>query len=286
MRWKYLMMIGTRAISGAMVQGYRESGNSKTFYFVRHGTTEMNEMLAKYDWHHPEFLDGKVWDTRLSPTGIAQAVAIHDHWLEALPTMAKHHQLHAAKGEEDREYFPMPDGNIVPEIDFSSVEVVLASPLTRTMQTAYYLFCHKRTLLPSHASRIVHPLLRERLYMSSDVGRVKSELMKEFPQWQFDFVPNDDVPWWYQHNESREGPYREWRPIIQNRAGYACPGEPKEVFYQRLKDLKEWLFSRPESTILVIAHWGVIKGLTGLDFHNCQIGKVSADEFLVDPSVP
>lgn len=279
--------IAATAASTMPITSTSSNGHSKTFYFVRHGTTEMNEILLKYDWHHPEFLDGQVWDTRLSSNGIQQAITIHDRWLQVLPLMTKHHQLHQAKGEEDQEVLPpMPDGNIVPEIDFSSIEIVLASPLTRTMQTAHNLFCYKQPLLPPGAPRIVHPLLRERLYMSSDVGRKKQDLMKDFPEWQFDYLPNDNRPWWYHHDEQKEGPYHEWRPMIENRADYACKGEPKEVFYERLKELKTWLFSRPESTLLVIAHWGIIKGLTGLDFHNCQIAKVTSEQFLDDPCVP
>lgn len=39
-----------------------------------------------------------------------------------------------------------------------------------------------------------------------------------------------------------------------------------------MRELKQWLLARPERVIGVVSHWGVIRGLTNIEFDNCQIG--------------
>jgi len=239
----------------------------KIFYFIRHGITEMNEKLHEIGWANPDFVDFDLWDTRLSTKGVKEAVDLHEKLSDSTTDASS-------------------------MIKWDSVEVILASPLTRTMQTADYLFFHKNCLFPDHVPKIAHPLLRERLYMSSDVGRMKKEISVEFPDWKMDAVPDSEA-WWYEHNEylsTSDGdgntalipnPYVEWRPP----GVYSCKGEPKENFRTRLKDLRSWLLSRPESTLLVVCHWGVIRGLTGLDVRNCEITKLIGSEMLTEPFI-
>lgn len=46
-----------------------------------------------------------------------------------------------------------------------------------------------------------------------------------------------------------------------------------EVFNARVSKLYDWLAARPESTIAVVAHWGLLHQLTGgVDFANCAQG--------------
>ena len=228
--------------------------HEKTIYFVRHGITEMNERLEVVNWHHPDFKDGEIYDTRLSSNGIAQAIAKHEDWI-------------TAKGTKPQ------------EIDFTDVEVIIASPLSRTMETAQYLFYHKEKLLGDHIPKIVHPLVRERLFMSSDIGRLKHELIVDFPDWSLDHVPHDSH-WWYKHDPDEHGEYEEWRPVERI---YVSEGEPESHFLQRMRELKEWLLQRPEKKMIVVAHWGTIRALTGLAFKNCEIAKVQGDQLLEDP---
>lgn len=63
------------------------------------------------------------------------------------------------------------------------VEVVFASPLTRALQTAALLFPGKRI--------VALPLLRERGHTACDQGRVRAELMAEFPHADLSHVPED-----------------------------------------------------------------------------------------------
>ena len=68
--------------------------------------------------------------------------------------------------------------NYVP-LPIKDFELVIASPLTRALTTTELLFAN--TELTSN--RLALPLATERVYLSSDVGRKKEVLMKEFPHW-------------------------------------------------------------------------------------------------------
>ena len=149
------------------------AGSEKQFIFVRHGTTEMNERLITMPWYSDKFVDAALWDTRLSSQGVQQAQEVHKHLI--------------TEGEA--------------KFNLSQVQLLLASPLTRALHTAQLVFGHQEPLLPANVRRVSHPLLRERLYLSSEVGRAGNELQLEFPQWDFAAVPSD-VPWWYTHPTS------------------------------------------------------------------------------------
>jgi hypothetical protein len=148
------------------------------------------------------------------------------------------------------------------------------------------------------------PLLRERVYTASDTGRPISVLEKEFPSIDFSEChksqsddqgsntdtndDDDDDGWWYtgtkasqtagplrdsksntDHHIIEEG-YEEWRPHGDGQ-WYAVPGEPEAVFDRRMEELKEWLFRRKETKILLVAHWGVLRYLgDGVQWKNSE----------------
>jgi broad specificity phosphatase PhoE len=340
------------------IDSKRLSAETKKFIFVRHGVTEMNEKLETMPWFSENFVDAELWDTRLSARGIREAIEAHHNISNSYATA----------------------------LGLNDVEVVLASPLTRALQTAELLFHHHHTLLPEGITKISHPLLTERLYLSSEVGRPGHVLSNEFPAWDFSAVSSDQ-PWWYthpasnssttttttttttnnnsrhpqknlhnhnngQHNHNHQHqqrthhssavanvqvtgataadanahvdasafhrctirhpaakgssheeygvtmeipspattttpdspvppPYVEWRPPGK----YCCEGEPIDVFRSRIIELKEWLLSRPEQNIAVVAHWGVIRALTGKRFKNCEVQVVYGTQFLEVPDV-
>jgi broad specificity phosphatase PhoE len=146
----------------------------KRIIFVRHGTTEMNERMKEMPWFSPKFVDAGLWDTRLSEKGTVQAKEVHQN---------------------------LSNGNGNEKYNLSKVEALIASPLTRTMQTAELIFSHTQQLLPD-IPRICQPLLRERLYLSSEVGRPKSELKSDFQNWDLSALPDDDSAWWYTHPDA------------------------------------------------------------------------------------
>lgn len=226
------------------------SVHDKEIVFVRHGKTEMNEKTEEISFFSPDFVDVGLWDTRLSKTGLIKAKEVHHNLLE--------------NGHE--------------EFDFNKVETLYASPLTRALHTAEIVFNHKKSVLSCDVPKKAHPLLRERLYMSSEVGRPKTVLETEFPHWDFAHVPEDE--WWYTHDDT--DPYVEWRPPGTFNL---CKGEPSEVFRQRMGDLRQWLLSRPEKCLAVVAHWGTLKALTGLSFENCELKVCRASDILPEPLV-
>ena len=304
------------------------SSKDKYVLFVRHGMTEMNEHLERVPWYSENFFDAALWDTRLSERGIQQAIDAHINFEMDQETHCALHKM----------------------------EVLLSSPLTRALHTAELVFKHQRNLLPANIPHIAHPLLRERLYLSSEVGRSRSELQCEFPHWNLSAVP-EDQPWWYVHpsrmnkvecveqsinvkkcinddfgsgnsaceenssttyaysdssklentlsisetiiskqfteinsihtvlSESTSiqdhSEYVEWRP----QGTYCCEGEPSQVFAQRIQQLKQYLNDRPEQYMVVVAHWGIIRALTGQEFKNCEMKLVKTSEFLEKPLV-
>ena len=222
--------------------------SEKTFYFVRHGKTFANEFLDNFEWGDPTFEEPEMYDTNLSHKGVAHAISTHEELISDLDLRT----------------------------ELQDVELVVCSPLSRTLQTAQYLFYHKEHLLPPNVRRIVHPLVRERLFMTSDVGRLKHILEEEYPGWDFSELPTDE--WWFVHNEEIHEPYVEWRS-----GKYLCKGEASHIFAERLKELRQWLVNRPEKKILVVGHWGVFMGLTGMDFKNCQLRKFKTSDLLEEP---
>ncbi|PNH09945.1 hypothetical protein TSOC_003404 [Tetrabaena socialis] len=138
-------------------------------------------------------------------------------------------------------------------------EAVLVSPLTRCLQTATaacaQLLEQHRGARGEQMPLEVEPLLRERVTLSSEVGRPPAELRRDFPGLTF---PGDlaDV-WWY-----TRGPGEDPRAVVR---------EPQEVYEERLQALKRRLAARPERCLLLVSHWGVLNALTGLDLHPAEI---------------
>jgi broad specificity phosphatase PhoE len=155
------------------------------------------------------------------------------------------------------------------------VELIVVSPLTRCLETFHY---GVEPLLPLLEKRnnnnvpiLAHPLIRERVYTSSDTGRPVATLKQEFPSVNFDECQPDNH-WWYTGDSNHtlsEEKEEEWRPFGQGQY-YAVPGEPLEVFGRRLQDFDVWLSQRPERNILIVSHWGVLRHLGQQEWENAQ----------------
>eukprot|EP00850_Spirogloea_muscicola_P020453 SM000216S06579 [mRNA] locus=s216:174941:180922:- [translate_table: standard] len=120
-------------------------------------------------------------------------------------------------------------------------ELIVTSPLTRALQTMELVFPAAK------APKVVEAAARERLYMASDVGRSPEVVADEYPHLYFDHLPN-----------GRQDPL-------------AVVVEPPDVFDERVSRFRKWLAARPEHTIAVVSHWGVLHQLTGRDFGNCEL---------------
>lgn len=127
------------------------------------------------------------------------------------------------------------------------IRLVLASPLTRAIQTALCIF---DGLAPI---RIVAGH-REHLQHSCDVGRTPRELKAEFPGLSFDHL---DETWWHQ------GP--------PNAAG--VPVEPHGVFRKRIGEFARDLRQVPERPVAVVGHGDTFMELAGFRMANCEIRR-------------
>lgn len=274
-----------------MSQEKMNQSSKKIISILRHGRTEMNEVLHETKWGDPNFNDAELWDTRLTEIGMKQAS-----------------QLNAAIRDPNSKYAHL-----------LQAELVVSSPLSRTLHTAQLAFTETRlfhesisTSTSSSSSsssvssssvssvrqsyphggpplRIVHPLASERVYLSSDTGRSHAELSTEFPHWDYSLLQPLDK-WWY-HDPAFEPQrikkgdrienYTEWRP----EGYYAVSGEPTDQFRERMKALRAWLFSRPEQRIVVVCHWAVARALSGSDLANCEVKTLDMDEILLHPFI-
>jgi broad specificity phosphatase PhoE len=197
-------------------------------------------------------------DARLSETGIVQAKDLGTKLLLLL----QHHQDQEYSCDDDDD----DDDDDELSLLLSQVELVVVSPLTRTLQT---MDLGVRSLLVPTVPIVAHPDMRERVYTSSDTGRSVSILKEEFPYVDFSLVQPSDL-WWYHHHHRHDvDNVEEWRPH-GNGQTYAVPGEPREVFQDRLDNFQRWLTHRPEQTIILVTHWAILRAWTGDEFQNCE----------------
>jgi broad specificity phosphatase PhoE len=235
----------------------------KRLICIRHARSEGNEFLSKPGnrWGDATFCDdATLIDAKLTPAGLEQVK----------------HELLPFWTQEETEHSQL----------LQQVDLILVSPLTRTLETFYHGVEPALQKLLRSSSNInmppdnkmppvmAHPLCTERVYTASDTGRSVEELEKEFPlvDWSLVRDYNGGKQWWYTHKTQVDADtYQEWRPHGQGQ-WYAVPGEPETVFTNRMKALDEWLDQRSETTILIVAHWGVLRYITaGFGTKNCEV---------------
>jgi len=118
------------------------------------------------------------------------------------------------------------------------VRAIMTSPYTRALQTADIV---ARALdLPV----AVEPLVRERRVFACDVGTVARDLAARWPG--FDFGHLEDR-WWPEDEESE--------PALLERCG---------LFRRQMAVRDGW------AEVVVISHWGFIRGLTGQALTNAE----------------
>lgn len=113
---------------------------------------------------------------------------------------------------------------------------IVASPYKRTLRTA-------EIVADALGLRVsVEPLIREHAVFSCDIGTPASELRRRWPSFDFGDLPET---WWPGLGESDAE--------VQARC---------EHFRQSAAALADW------SLLLVVTHWGFIRGLTGEEVAN------------------
>ncbi|EFJ50602.1 hypothetical protein VOLCADRAFT_116782 [Volvox carteri f. nagariensis] len=131
-------------------------------------------------------------------------------------------------------------------------EVVLISPLTRCLQTA--VAACELLVEQTRVPLLAEPLLRERVVLSSEIGRPRGELRGDFP--------------------GLLKPSTGMRSAVQP-TRRAQPGPTTQVYEKRLAALRGLLAGRPERCMLLVAHWGVLQALTGAEL---QPGEMASAE--------
>jgi broad specificity phosphatase PhoE len=127
-------------------------------------------------------------------------------------------------------------------------DVVLASPLTRAIQTAEGIF-------GGRAPIEITPLHREWQVSSCDIGRSTAELLEEFPHLNFGQLSD---PWWL-----HEGPPCD----------LGFPQETEEHLAERLLAFKSMIVARPERRIAVVGHGDFFSRLIGRHLQNCEMAE-------------
>ncbi|TAD90466.1 MAG: histidine phosphatase family protein [Alphaproteobacteria bacterium] len=123
---------------------------------------------------------------------------------------------------------------------------VIASPYSRALQTAEVI-CGHLGLDLSH----VEPLVGERAAFACDVGSHPAVLATRFPTVALDHLP---PRWWPEMEES------EAALAIRCQRFHAAMAEHPE-----------------RDEVLVVSHWGFIRGLTGLAVTNGTVVRVPRD---------
>ena len=234
-------------------------------YGIRHGRSMSNEwMTGDNEWGTPTFNDrNNIRDSPLSEHGIRQAQLLCQQLFLEISALTM-------KNDSNNKNPKCSDHWLC------HVDMILVSPLTRCLQTYQYAI---EPLLPMVASfksfprPYVNPLLSERLYSRSEMGRSVLELQTEFPQmdWSFFDISEDKTIsqsnniWWYDptvptpfntnvddnncktvsdsHTTTSEELTNEWRPYGDGQF-YTCPGEPELIFQRRMEALRLWIYQK------------------------------------------
>lgn len=252
--------------------------NNKKLILIRHGCSEANEFMYREGnrWGDPNFTDEEQYvDTILSGKGREQAQSLWSKSAELRNILQKLQDSVASDFNESKECV-------------TDQVLIVTSPLTRTIETlSIGILPHLKKHANGNAIRaIAQPLATERVYTASDTGRPFSELQKHFPHIDFTDCfssaqdsndPNSLEEWWYTHNPEKDGSYSEWRPSDKNQF-YAVPGESQPAFDDRMSRLFKWIDKRPEQTIILVTHWGVIRYITEEDdVENCGVRIIDFD---------
>lgn len=184
--------------------------SAKHIHFIRHAQSEHNARAAVTPDEDIVRHDPTMRDARLTALGKDQAIALRAE----------------LAGLQD-------------------IELVVVSPLTRTIQTTLAAFSDHP------APRLIEPLHREKQESYCDIGRSPVLLATELADLSFGHL---DDPWWF-HGPLDGAPY---------------PRETLAAFEQRVNQFANWLSARPESAMAVVGHGTFLRHLTGVHYANAQ----------------
>lgn len=201
--------------AGPLMKALSDPMPGKRVHFIRHAQSKHNARAALVADETSVRMDPTLRDAPLTDLGHAQARAL-------APSIAR----------------------------LVGIELVVASPLTRAIQTMRHAFAH------SPAQRLVLDLHREYQHSFCDIGQRPMELAKCFPDLEFDHLAD---PWWFM-SPDHPGPFAI---------------ETMEMLDARLVAFRSWLEARPEREIAIVGHGTFLNRLTGHWYDNTTLITVS-----------
>ena len=136
-----------------------------------------------------------------------------------------------------------------------SIDLIVCSPLTRTLQTYLLTFDNRRSI-----PLIIHPDLQEKCTELCDIGSPLVDLYRKFPDLSNELKTFEET-----FGSS------EWLDKVNPESIYS----PKQI-KQRIKRFHQWLMNRPEEHIFVISHNLLLKDLLqGSNLQNGEIQMIS-----------
>jgi broad specificity phosphatase PhoE len=140
-----------------------------------------------------------------------------------------------------------------PELDWSYMPA--ATPATTTTGTTIATNAEADESPPWwYTGNNIYPPPNTAITTTDEINKSQSQQQQQQPEQQHDSL--------------------EWRPHGQGQF-YACPGEPQDVFEQRMRQLATWLRQRPERCIVLVTHWGVLQYLGDSDVENCGVVRIN-----------
>ncbi|MEP4198352.1 MAG: histidine phosphatase family protein [Aliishimia sp.] len=122
---------------------------------------------------------------------------------------------------------------------------VIASPLTRAIQTA-------RTVFDGIAPIEIRSGHHELLKYSGDVGRHPDKLSADFPDLSFENLP---PRWWHAHDD----------------LSVAVPVEPEDIFQKRVAHFVTTLDDLDGQNVAIVGHGNAFQEIIGFMLNNCQV---------------
>tara|TARA_S200000501_G_scaffold71745_1_gene63760 strand:+ start:336 stop:914 length:579 start_codon:yes stop_codon:yes gene_type:complete len=159
---------------------------SKKLFCIRHGTSEHNVRFYEIG----ELAFNEKEDTELLAKGIEEARHLGDNWKE-----------------------------------IDNIELVLVSPLSRTLETATQIFKNKKVPMIALDCLIEYPQHSE----LCNKRKAKKDIVDKYPHVNFDRIAND-LYW----NGDEEESY--------------------ETLKERVKFAKQWIMMRSEKKIAIVSH--------------------------------
>jgi len=185
----------------------------KLIYFIRHGLAKHNENFKKYG--EKTFFDPNFIDTKLIPEGINQSNKLSSSWKEIY-----------------------------------NIDLVLVSPLYRTLETANIIFNNISVPIISLENLREYPMGEQTCNKRSN----KDILLRDFPNINFDDIKDNNDTLWDPYNT-----------------------ESIESLDNRINEIKKYIKNREEENICIISHTIFIEKMKDNTISLIENGKSEID---------